>query len=101
MGRGEGSARGIKGTLPSLHFKHQLAQHSGAVRCSFVAVRFYTFCFPRFSSGSWLPMVFNSAGDSGDGIFLAETRHAVLPGVSDINLGCEAGEKNHPLFCRH
>lgn len=34
MGRGEGSKRGIRGTLASLHFKHQLAQHSRTVRCN-------------------------------------------------------------------
>lgn len=34
MGRGEGSKRGIKGTLPCLPFKQQLAQHSSTARGS-------------------------------------------------------------------
>lgn len=48
MGRGEGSKRGIKGTLPSLHFKPQLAQHSRTVRCNFWLWGF-------ISSASWVP----------------------------------------------
>lgn len=100
MGRGEGSKRGIKGTLLSLHFKHQLAQHS-STEMQFVAVWLSIFCLPRFWPGLWLPLVFSGAGDSIDGILLVETRHAVLPGVSDTNLGWGAREKNHPLFCEN
>lgn len=83
MGRGEGSKRGIKGTLPCLPFKQQLAQHSSTARGSLWLHGFVSSASLGPGQGCGAPfflffIFFSSAGDSIGGILLAETRRAVL-----------------------
>lgn len=80
MGRGEGSKRGIKGTLPCLPFKQQLAQHSSTARGSLWLRGFVSSASLGPGQGCGAPFFFSfsSAGDSIGGILLAETRRAVL-----------------------
>lgn len=93
VGRGEGSKRGIKGTLPCLPFKQQLAQHSSTARGSLWLRGFMSSASlgPGQGCGAPLFSFFKQCWGFNRWHSSCRDKACRAAGVSDVNLGSGRG----------